>query len=137
MKKYLLSAICTFIACTASADPTAHYVSFTCPAINVVANFGDYIAGYGSEWIMNTHIPVYFKSTAWPSGIPSNLNTYNNSATNYDSVNAQIICSYMSTNTDNSSFDLLYYVTNGTGGLVTAQTNDSIDLQLPVGLSKS
>lgn len=136
MKKYLFAAVCTLLTSTVSAEPTKHDVTFTCPAINAIAHFGDYVAGYGSESIFGDIRPVYFKTNLWPIGIPSTLSTYSSSATHYDSITALITCSYISSDVNNTAFDLLYHMANGRGGFVTAQTLNMISLQFPIGFTK-
>ncbi len=136
MKKYLLStlAACTLAAAVHADSPTSHNVVFTCPEVNAVSHFGDYLAAYGYEWIMGNSVPVYFKSIAWPAGVPNDLSSYSSTGTSYNSITAYVNCSYTSNDVNNSPFDLSYYVTNGKGGLITGQNSNSINLQLPVGL---
>lgn len=138
MKNYLLSsvfaAILPFTATTASAYPIGHQADFSCPVITAVANFSDYVAGYGSEAILGHTHPIYFRTVLWPSGVPSNLSSYTNSGTNYDSTTALVYCHYSSNADTEQPFDLTYYVTNGRGGLIQSQTNNAISVLLPLGL---
>jgi hypothetical protein len=134
MKNYLIPILFAFAIGTANADPITHNVDFTCPDTSAISNFGDYVAGYGLEVILGEKLPVYFKTTVWPSGVPSNLTAYKNTATAYDSIQAQVTCSYTSSDSNHASFDLLYFIANGVGGLVTAQTNNNISVSFPVGL---
>lgn len=136
MKKYLFAAACALIVSTASADPSKYNLTFTCPNVDVISNFGDYLGAYGTELIFGESHPVYFRSTVWPSNVPGDVNTYASYAANYNALTAQVICSYMSTNTEHASFDLLYYISNGKGGLITAQTESIISLEMPVGLTQ-
>ncbi|RUR12625.1 hypothetical protein [Legionella sp. km772] len=136
MKNYLFAGIAALFAVSASAEPTHHDVTFTCPAVNAISHFGDYVAGYGVEAIFGDSRAVYFKTIMWPANVPSNLSTYNSLATNYDSINSLITCSYVSSDANNADFDLHYQMTNGKGGLITAQTPNMISIQFPIGLTK-
>jgi hypothetical protein len=139
MKKYLLStlaAACTLLATSAGADPTKHEMALSCPMINVVSNFDDYLGGYGSELIFGEARPIYFKTLAKPTGIPNQLNSYSSAGTAYNTITGQVTCSYMSSDASNTAFNLIYTIVNGQGGLVTAQTTNVISLQFPIGLSK-
>lgn len=140
MKKHILSTFavaCTLLSSAVNADnPTSHQINVTCPAVNLVSNFGDYLAGYGSETIFGNLVPIYFKNMVFPAGVPTELTTYSVTDVNYNSTTAQVACSYTSSNASNPSFDLNYYITNGKGGLITAKTATMISLQLPVGFRK-
>ena len=140
MKKFyvlpslLVSAILSLVTTTAVAYPVNNEGDFTCPDISVVANFGDYIAGFGTEAMLSQLNHIYFQTTQWPAGVPNSVTGYANSGTGYDSVTARVTCSYASADPAHLPFDLSYYVTNGRGGLVVAQTNNSINVVFPVGL---
>lgn len=139
MKKH--SVLIPFIAAaliagTATADPVRVQADFTCPTMDMVSNFGTYIAGQGMELILSLHNPVYFKSTAYLAGVPNNLSTYSSYSTNYDSVTATVICTYASSDPTHANFDLNYYVTNGQGGRIRNQTNNTINIIFPLGFHK-
>lgn len=136
MKKFLFAAACTLLVSTVNAEPIKHDVTFSCPVIEMVSNFGDNVAGYGAELIFGESRPVYFKTLLWPEGVPSDLSSYSSSATDYDSITALITCSYTSSNSNNAAFDLTYSMANGKGGLITAQTASVISLQFPIGLTQ-
>lgn len=122
----------------AMADPTGYDVTVICPAPqggpNSVANFGSYIGGYGVEFILSQTLQVYFRSTGSVDDIPANLANYFNDSVNYNSASGNVVCSYQSTNPGDSRFTVTYSITNGLGGAVQAQSNNSISIRIPVGL---
>lgn len=132
----LFAATLSLAATSVGASPLFTQADFSCPVVSQLSNFGDYIAGYGNEMVLSQNNPVYFQTIQWPAGVPDSLNGYYNSGTNYNSVNAHVTCSYASGDGSSQPFDLAYYVTNGKGGLVQWQNNESISLMLPVGLRK-
>ncbi|PJD93470.1 MAG: hypothetical protein CK426_08740 [Legionella sp.] len=116
------------------ANPVPHQVTFTCPTTRVIANFGDYIAGYGVSTILGENRPVYFKSLTKNATVPNNLTSYAIAGTLYDSTTSQVICNYNSSIANNKPFSLVYTMTNGSGGVITAQTDSIISIQLPIGI---
>jgi len=116
------------------ASPVIYSAHFTCPAINSLSHFGASIAGFGMETLLSQNNPIYFSTNQHPIGVPTNLINYTNSATNYDSVNAIVSCRYSSFSTEEHSFELSYFVTNGYGGLIVSQNNSSLVINFPVGL---
>lgn len=123
---------------TATADPIFNEITVVCPTTqgspNSIANFGDYIGGYGVEFILSQTLQVYFRSTGSVKDIPSNLMNYFNDSINYNSASGNVICSYQSNNPIDSRFTVTYTLTNGLGGSVLSQSNNSINIILPTGL---
>lgn len=130
---FLTAATFALVANTAVADPIRIQADFTCPIVSMVANFGDYIAGLGMEDVLSVHNPVYFKTAYYPIGVPANLNNYSNASTAYNSVTSTVTCSYASSNASEQPFDLSYFVSNGLGGRIRAQTESTIYIIFPVG----
>ncbi|MFA6303741.1 MAG: hypothetical protein WC627_11520 [Legionella sp.] len=131
----LIAALGLAITSTAAlAYPIMNIADFSCPDARVVANYGSYLAGFGSEAIVGQYNEIYFQSDYWLGGIPDSLVNYSNSAANYDSTTGIISCSYTSTAETEKSFDLKYYVTNGKGGLIQYQSNTDISVGFPIGL---
>ncbi len=148
MKKSMLNAmLCSLCALsvfsnTAIASPSTHTIDITCPGVAttafpfIVTNFKDYIAGYGNELIDGSlpypNIP-YFTYTI-PSGanIPSILTGYVNNGTDYDSTLGQVTCQFSRSGFD--SFSVTYPITNGKGGVISTQTNNTIQVLVPFGI---
>ena len=128
----LIAAAC-LVNLPASADPTTLKVTYRCPT--GLSNFGDYISGFGAE-ILGRSVTnkIYFKSFQYTPGIPVSLSKYSNSDTNYDSTTGNVICSYASSDTSESSFDLAYYVTNGKGGRIISKNKKAIKIVFLGGL---
>lgn len=122
----------------AMADPTGYDITVACPSTqgspNNIANFGDYIAGYGVEFILSQALQVYFHSTGSVQDVPANLINYFNDSVTYNSASGNIVCSYQSNNFGDPRFTVTYTLTNGLGGSVQAQSNNSISVRIPVGL---
>ncbi len=116
------------------ANPTHHHITFTCPNPQVISNFADYLAGYGVERIFNDNRIIYYKSTCKPNNIPASVEGYNHTGASYDVMTAQISCTYGHNKNENKPFTLVYNITNGSGGIVTAKTNNVISVQFPIGL---
>ncbi|KTD40732.1 hypothetical protein [Legionella parisiensis] len=122
----------------AQADPIGYETTFFCPMAqggpNAVTNFGSYIGGYGIENILSQTLQVYFRSTGSVQDVPANLINYFNDSVTYNSATGNIICSYQSNNPADPRFTVTYTITNGLGGAVQAQSNNSISIRMPVGL---
>ncbi len=134
----LLSLVAAFVINSAYADPIEYSMEIKCPAINgtknILANYGDYVGGYGSQIIdSNQSRPIYFKSLSLPNGMPAKLGTYDNSLAEYNSATGIVSCKYDSF-ADQPVFTVSYALTNSKGGIVVSQTRDSIFLMLPIGL---
>jgi hypothetical protein len=118
-------------------NPTGLNIDIVCPETqsgpNVLANFGDYIAGYGYENILSQTNNIYFKSSCLPSDIPNQLTNYNNDSVKYNSTTGLVTCAYSSINQNEGNFSINYTLTNGRGGVVLSQSNNEINLLLPVG----
>ena len=151
MKKYnsfkslviLSSCVLSPIAMSSivTSNPVALSVEFVCPGTqgtqNIVTNFGSYIAGYGTEFILSNNNNVYFKSNCLQDGTPRKLTNYNSSATDYDSTTGKVTCTYTSNNSIEPNFSVGYYLTNGRGGTIQSQSNNVIAINLPVGFKKT
>jgi hypothetical protein len=139
MKKFslftsvLAAATLSLVTTQVCADPIRVQSDFTCPSINMVSNFGSYIAGLGEEAVLSQHNPVYFRSHHFPVGVPDSLSSYSNYSTDYNSVTAYVTCSYVSSEPMQLPFDLTYYVTNGLGGRVVSQTSNTINIIFSIG----
>lgn len=122
------------------ANPIGVPVDITCPSAqgntNVITNFGSYIAGYGSESVLSGSNLIYFKSNSLPDDIPRKLTNYFNESADYDSTTGRISCVFAS-NTSDPRFSIAYFSTNGLGGIVQAQSNNSISIIFPVGIRKA
>src|SRR6185312_15880896 len=66
----LLVSTAIFASSSLFAYPIVNNVYFSCPAPNTLSSFGTYIAGFGSESILNQTISIYFQSTQYPSRVP-------------------------------------------------------------------
>jgi len=123
------------------ANPVGLPSDIVCPATqgtsNVLTNFGNYIAGYGTQFMFSNSLPVYFKSSAYPTGVPSKLVSYINDTADYDSTTGKVTCSYVSNSLGQPAFSVDYFLTNGQGGIVVAQSNNSISLLFQVGAKKA
>ncbi|CAM3044830.1 hypothetical protein LEAN103870_14540 [Legionella anisa] len=122
----------------AMADPIGYEVNVFCPMTqggpNAVTNFGSYIGGYGMENILSQTLQVYFRSTGSVQDVPANLINYFNDSVTYNSATGNIICSYQSNNPADPRFTVTYTITNGLGGTLLGQSNNSITVRIPVGL---
>jgi hypothetical protein len=137
-KKIISSVLVTTASCLLSAAvlayPVANNATFDCPAANGLSNFGSYLAGFGSESIAGVTNTIYFQSIqSLPAGIPDSLANYSNSATSYNMATGYVTCSFTSSNSAESNFDISYYVTNGKGGVIQSQANNTISIAFPVG----
>ncbi|KTD76508.1 hypothetical protein [Legionella waltersii] len=138
------SSVCSllllsFVSAAALAGPVNLIVDVYCPSTQgpmVLTNFGDYIGGYGMENILSQNNPVYFKSISIAHDVPANLTTYFNESVNYNSTTGQVTCNYMSNNPTEPRFGVAYSLTNGKGGAVQWQSQNSINITIPVGLRK-
>ena len=121
-----------------NAGPVGLVVDIYCPATqgtpNVVTHFGDYIAGYGVENILSQNNPIYFKSISLAHEVPAQLVNYYNESASYHSTTGQVTCTYASNNPVEPRFGVAYNVTNGKGGAVQWQSNNSINIIFPVGI---
>lgn len=120
------------------ANPVGVPADLVCPSTqgtsNVLTNFGSYIAGFGTESILSVGNSVYFKSNSLPDDMPRKLVNYFNESTDYDSTNGKVTCTYASSVPTDPRFAVYYRLTNGTGGVIQAQTSNSISLMFQVGL---
>lgn len=120
-------------------NPTNHVVTIVCPYThtgpNIVTNFGMYVAGFGSENILTQTNQVYFTSGDFGvPGVPDSLANYSNLSTDYNSARSMVTCTFQSSVPTDPNFSVNYYITNGFGGYINSQSNDTISLTLPVGL---
>jgi hypothetical protein len=122
------------------ANPVGLPSDIVCPSTqgtsNVITNFGNYIAGYGTEFMLSNSLPIYFKSGLPTAGTPRKLAGYFNESTDYDSTTGKVSCNYVSNNLGEPAFSVDYFLTNGQGGVVVAQSNNSISLLFQVGVKK-
>ena len=66
-KTRILSSLLTtlagyMISTSVAAYPITNNANFTCPEVSAISNFGNYVAGFGSEVMLNQTNPVYFQS---------------------------------------------------------------------------
>lgn len=139
-----LFAIAGLTASTAMADPSIIQIDFTCPSATgagyqVLTNFGGYkIAGYGIETINGSpafNSPYFVYMIPGGANIPGKLTTYSNSGTDFDSVTGVVSCMYTSSSTFDP-FTASYQMTNGQGGQIAGQTNNTISINQFVGFTK-
>ncbi|KTD14780.1 hypothetical protein Lgra_0483 [Legionella gratiana] len=120
------------------ANPLSLIADIFCPvtqgASNSITNFGDYIAGFGTENILSQNNPIYFKSISLAHNVPAQLGNYYNETTNYNSTTGEVTCNYVSNNPIEPRFAVAYTLTNGKGGAVQGQSSNSISIIFPVGL---
>lgn len=141
-KKILVSLLA--LSCSAfaigpvHADPSSITVYISCPSTQLgqyqITNFGNYIAGFGGEYILGQTLNVYFKSQNLPYNTPASLNNYFNETVSYDSTTGMVTCSYQSNVGTDPFITASYMMTNGKGGSIQSQTPESITVMFPVGL---
>jgi len=140
MKKFAFAALAVSAVVAAplalAQNPTNILINVVCPSTqtptNVITNFGNYIAGYGTEQIdQNPMVQPYFVGQT-ATDTPPRLNGFNSSGVNYDSTTGQVDCSY----TQSGFTDLVvsYVLTNGRGGAVQNSNQNSLIIAMPVGL---
>ncbi|MBA2649819.1 MAG: hypothetical protein H0U75_09555 [Legionella sp.] len=133
----IISVAATFVQIPAIADPITHKVDFICPAADTLANFGQFIAGYGSEILSaSTTNKIFFKSKQCSLDVPTYLGNYFSTTTNYDGPSGIVTCSYNSLNPSESSIDISYEITNGKGGRILNKTNSTIRVLFLVGTQR-
>src|SRR5690242_16664869 len=104
MKKGIFFII-LFGATSVFAGSGSNQYTFICPLTtgnsNVLTHYGNYIGGYGEEFMNGSNIPeAYFKGPVFEeSNIPHNLSMgmYVNNGTSYASATGVISCMYNST----------------------------------------
>lgn len=133
-----VSSALTLVPFISYADPVGVLVDVQCPIVSstssTLANYGDYVAGYGMESVSNQMFPVYFKSGT-VQGVGADLTLYYNSQVNYNSITGAVTCSYSSYESSQPGFDVSYTITNGKGASVDSQSNNNdIKLVIPFGL---
>ncbi len=140
-KKYALGsllALSTLVLSTAIASPVGFQADIYCPSTqgssNVITNFGDYISGYGVEYLLSQTNPAYFRSTAYVQNVPATLINYFNDSISYNSTTGVVSCNYQSNIATDPTFSVSYFVTNGKGGAVQWQSANAIGIMFPVGL---
>lgn len=143
MKVSLIAAsIASLLALTpaiAVADPTELDIRVVCPGTygynNVLTHHGDYVAGYGEEFIDRVGgKQIYFKSTTLADNTPKDLSNYRNEKVEYDSTSGRVSCTYSSNQNQEPLLSVSYTLTNGKGGIVTSQSFNEIAIRLPLGL---
>lgn len=132
LTSFLAAAILSLITSTAMAYPINHDVYINCPHIKGLSNFGNYIGGYGSETLQSQNYPIYFRSGSIFFSV--NLKNYSNSGTEYDPAQETVSCQYSSSEPQESGFSVIYQITNGKGGWVQSQSEDTIYITIPLGL---
>ena len=129
-------------SCNAIADPNSIQIGFSCPNTSGtgpynLSNFGWRIAGYGQEFINGTQAPnlPYFNFGFTSGNFPSivSMGAYSSSGTQYDPATGVVGCIYTSAN-GFDSFVATYEMTNGNGGYVISQTQNTIVINQYVGL---
>jgi len=138
-KKIALTFAALVVACSsplALANPVGVEIDVFCPqtqyAFNMLSNYGDFIAGYGSENVGGQDTQIYFKSNTSVKGVPTNLDQYTNAEVAYASTTGNVTCSYMS-NDGTPSFKIIYTLINGKGGQVFGASSNSITVEIPLG----
>lgn len=146
MKKIIVASIfgaALFAAQVALADPSIIEIAFTCPSptgtdVHTLTNFGNRIAGYGSETVAGNpaiNLPFFSGYIVGGANIPAKLSVgaYANDSTDFDGTNGTISCKYASF-AGYDAFTVDYTLTNVQGGLITNQTPDSITINAYIGL---
>jgi hypothetical protein len=146
MKKVIIALLLSAVALVpqlATADPSVVELAFTCPTttgtdIHTLANFGNRIAGYGTETLAGTpaiNLPFFSTVVATGANIPAKLNqgSYANDATDFDNINSFVSCHYASFG-GYDAFTVYYFITNGRGGVITSQTPNTISINVYVGM---
>lgn len=143
MKMKLLLAVSASTLAISSpvafADPNPFTLQIQCPnvnnPVNILSNYGDYIAGYGIEQIQGHEevAQIYFKSKSNIKGIPAQLDDYINSGVKYNSTTGDVTCAYSSAVGD-PSFGVTYTLANGKGGKAAIAESDRITVIIPFGL---
>jgi hypothetical protein len=149
MRKLIIVGLLTFSSLMASpivmADPGSVSAVFTCPTISgsdmqTLRNWGYRITGYGTEVIDgNPDMYAPFFNYYVPSGanLPANLaeGSYTSSSTSYESTTGIVGCNYTSSG-GYDAFGVVYQTTHGDGGIITAQTANTITVAFTVGAKK-
>ena len=116
------------------ANPIEHEVTYICPFVQSLSNFGSYIGGYGLEILSpSKRIEIYFKSMQQDSHVPWFLGNYTNYSANYDAPTGTVFCGYTSAYAFEKNFSIAYTITNGKGGRILYRAADSIQVSFLVG----
>lgn len=120
------------------ADPTGVNIEIRCPnpknSSDLLTNFGDYIAGYGSLKIVGLNdTRIYFKSLYNAEIVSNELDGYLNAGVEYKSTSGTVSCAYRSLQ-GYPPFEIAYTLTNGRGGKAMQQDQEQIIVTIPVGL---
>jgi len=95
------------------------------------------VAGYGVEKVGAATTQVYFRSDSLPAGMPRKLGNYTSSDSDYDSTIGQVTCTYTSSDVAEPTFTVAYYLTNGVGGNILAQSANTVTVDIPFGFKKA
>lgn len=150
MKKLLITLMFIFLNAVSSqsvfADPDSIKYSFVCPTASgsgpkVLNHFGNYIAGYGTEYMNNipkSPNPYFAGPISEGTNIPLNINagSYINLSTNYAAATGKVSCNYASS-TGFDPFSVAYFITNGRGGQIVSSTSNTVDIQMPEGFKRA
>jgi hypothetical protein len=138
-RSIIVSSVLSLLALSpvvALAEPSELEIHVSCPQVDVLANHGDYIAGYGEETIVSMPTKkIYFKSTnVLDANTPKNLKSYFSEKVEYDSTSGQVSCTYTDYRNRYPNVTVSYTLTNAKGGIAEAQASDRIKIRLPLGL---
>ena len=126
------------VADTIDLSPSNTEVNITCPISlpnqdNTLTNFGDYIAGYGTETVFSQKKSIYFTSDFSVPNAPIILVDYFNASAVYNSTKGTVSCIFQSIIPTDPIFSVHYQLTNGLGGTIVSQTSSTVNIALPVG----
>ena len=134
----LLSSLVLSPGLVLADNPVTYGVTVYCPntqgGSNIITNFGNYIAGYGVEYILNYTTQAYFRSASFIQNVPASLTNYANASVEYNSTTGIVSCLYQSSIQTEAAFSVSYYLTNGFGGSIQSQASNTITISLPAGL---
>jgi hypothetical protein len=120
MKK-VINGLFVAAACLVStvtlAAPFELYVTFYCPAVENLSNFGDFVGGPGYERVKDNKVSVLFRSTN-AGGFPDSFSNYSHESVTYAGSKANVTCAYTSTKNGEKRLELSYNVLNGKGGQI-------------------
>lgn len=135
LKSWFLASTLLLTGQTTLANPKQIPVVFTCPCANSLKNEAGGIFGMGTELIYNLFNPIRFESRENLSQIPSDFANYIISSIDYQGALGLVSCRYISINETEPSIELAYEITNGKGGLIQAQSYNTMIIYLPLGVN--
>ena len=110
----------------------------TCPTTlfddGRLINYGNYIAGQGTEVLQGVTTRPLFMTKVMPPNVFTDLTGYASTGTYYDSKIGAVKCFYVSEAAGADPFEVQYILPNGNGATAIQATANSIHLKLRVGL---